>query len=668
MSLSWYWPLARRGNSSGKEGIGFDEFSDDYLGNLTREVIQNSLDARKGNEPVSVEFSLFKTDASAFPAVQAYLFDYVNDWIERDKRKEKSAAKERLLMDKIFQCFLKSSQDGIVWLRISDKNTTGLRGVSTPMEENMPWFAFISGSGMDVKEIGSGGSKGLGKAAIFLNSAIRTIFVSTSTDLGETGNIGYAKLVSKRVDDDGRGHQDYTQGIGYCVSEENKNDEMNTPNEGLLNLDPSFIRDKDMFGTDIFVPFFFIEEVWASKMIGEAIISFLPALNDGDLEVIVNDTFGSNYFEVKKSNLYSAINNPLFFSKDSNMEIAKELYRTLNYPSVFAEEAVGTGRELKLLISSKSSTALNKVYSYRWKTKMRIEVFKTNVSMPYTAVLLIKGSELCEELKSVEDASHKKWSQQKYRDTNYSKEVIAKAINTVKDFAKEELEKIEESDYGKISDFDWANDEGWNSEESANTLDGTTNENLGLPTDEIVFEPIKKQDSSKKRKPRKPKATKVDPEGEADGYDEGRGFEAQGEELGSHPSGQNAGHENEPHPGTDDVDVLVDENGNKMMIRKPVSTISSKMPVKKIDEGLFDLIFVPSRSGEDVEIELLRSGYGDENEPATIISAFLDGISLPVFENKVYLDSIKKGQAYRISLKLKEHKIYVWEVNINANE
>ena len=342
--------------------------------------------------------------------------------------------------------------------------------------------------------------------------------------------------------------------------------------------------------------------------------------------------------------------------------------KTLNHPYAKIVKDEGGDRELNILISVNSSTAINKVFPYRWKTKMLIEVFKTNSSMPYTAIILIKGKQLSEELKSVEDASHKKWSKLKYRDTDFSKEVIYAAIDSVKDFAEKELEKIEEGDYGQSSDFEWANDEGWNSDISS-TLDGTANEDLGLPTEEIVFEPVKKRETPRKRKPKKPKATAFDPEGEAEGYQEGNGIENEdGEQKGSHPDGHNEGHSNVPHPGQNDINIIEDEQGQKMMIRKPVSTISSKMPAKNVDEGLFELSFAPSKSGDDVEIEILKSGAGDENEPITILEANLNGESLSCSENKIYMPSMKRGTLYKIGLKIKEHKIYVWEVNISANE
>lgn len=668
MSLSWYWPLANRGTAGGRQDLGIDDFGDDPLGNLSREIIQNSLDARSGEGPVKVEFSLFKASADSFNGLGDY-FDYIVGWINEDNKRKQSETKEREFMDRIIKALREAEKNGIIWLRISDRNTKGLCGVSNPVERQKPWFAFINGSGKDVKEDGSGGSKGLGKASIFLNSEIRTIFVSTSTIDGELGNIGYARLVAKDVIDDGTGNRDWTQGIGYCVSEEAKAKKLNTPNNGLLNLDPEFTRENNDFGTDIFVPFFRVEDGWASKMIGEAIISFLPAIFDGDLEVAIKDSLKNYNYSINKDNLSLNIKRQDYFDNEKQGKIAFELYKTLMDPSHRLKSKADTSRELEILISTNPITALNRVYTYRWKTKMKIRDFRTNSSLPYTAIILIKGDEICNELKSVEDASHRKWSKEKYKETNYCKDVIYQAVDSIKEFAENELSKIESANFKGSSDFEWASNEGWKSDSDSDTLDGTANEDLGLPTEEIRFEISKKKPSTTKKKPRKPKATVFEDDGDAEGYVEGLGIENEnGEDIGSHPEGQNAGGTNSPHPGEIENSIYEDEDGQKMMIRKPVSTISSKMPAKNLDEGLFELTFSPSKSGEDVEIEILRSGYGSDSEPTTILEASLDSEYLKTSKNKIYLSSIKKGETYRIRLKLKEHKIYVWEVNINANE
>lgn len=665
-NLEWYWPASKRGTAGGKEGAGLDEFANDYIGNLAREIIQNSIDAKNEDKIVSVEFSTFKTKCDDFPGINDFFINYVKAWIEEDKKSDFSEEKERKFMERISQCFIRSQENGITWLRISDRGTTGLKGVSDPWNKRKPWFAFINGSGKDVKNEGSGGSKGLGKNAIFINSAIRTIFVSTKTIDSEEGNIGYAKLISKTIKEDENNQPDWTQGIGYCVTKEAKEQTLNTPNNGLLNLDSNYQRDD--FGTDIFVPFFFCEESWAKKLISEAIISFMPALIEGDLIVSVKDNEHGEYYEANSSNLYLRITDPSYFDKDSTRFLAEELYKTISYPTASNLYAQGTEKEMKIFISANSSNSLNKVYTYRWQAKMRIEMFSTDSTLPYTAVIYIKGKKLCDELKSIEDATHKSWNISKWKDSDYDRETLKEAKETVRNFAKNELQKIEDSDFGSTSDFEWATDEGWNSDSSSSTLEPTKNEEEGLPIEEISFEKTKKQKTNEKR-PRKPKATEFDEDGGASGFKEGRGIENDdGGDVGSYPEGKNDGKDNNPHPGPNETNIVVDDNGTKMMIRKPVSTISSRMPVKNIREGIFKLVFIPSRSGDDAEIEILKSGSANDNEIVKIISASINSNELLVRDNMICLDKIEANKKYEIIVKLNTKKIYTWEVNINANK
>lgn len=664
--LEWYWPASKRGTAGGKEGAGLDEFANDYIGNLAREIIQNSIDAKNGNETVSVEFSTFKTKCNDFPGLEDFFFNYVKAWIDEDSKSEISEEKERKFMERISQCIISSQKNGIIWLRISDKGTTGLRGVSDPWNKRKPWFAFINGSGKDVKNEGSGGSKGLGKNAIFINSAIRTIFVSTKTIDSEEGNIGYSKLISKTIKEDENGQPDWTQGVGYCVTKEAKQQTLNTPSGGLLNLDPNYQRQN--LGTDIFVPFFFCEESWARRLISEAIISFMPALIEGDLIVSVNDNEHNEFYDVNSNNLYSKITDPAYFEKDSTRSLSEELYRTISYPTASNIYASGTDNEMKIYISTNSSNALNKVYTYRWQAKMRIEMFSTDSTLPYTAVIYIKGKALCDKLKSIEDATHKSWNVSKWKDSDYDKETLKEARESVRNFAKIELQKIEDSDFGGISDFEWATDEGWNADSGSSTLEATKNEEEGLPVEEISFEKTKKQKKNEK-KPRKPRATEFNNDGEASGFKEGRAIEnEEGGDVGSHPDGENGGGGNDPHPGPNELSVVVDDNGKKMMIRKPVSTISSRMPVKNLNEGLFKLVFIPSKSGDEAEIEILKSGTGNDNERVEIVSALIGSKVLIIKDNMICLDKIEANQKYEIVVKLNTKKIYTWEVNINANE
>ena len=78
MSKIWHFPLANRVQSLGLSGSGTDQFSNEPINNLTREIIQNSLDARVGTSPVVVEFHKFNTPIDSFPGIESFA-QYVID-------------------------------------------------------------------------------------------------------------------------------------------------------------------------------------------------------------------------------------------------------------------------------------------------------------------------------------------------------------------------------------------------------------------------------------------------------------------------------------------------------------------------------------------------------------------------------------------------------------
>ena len=92
------------------------------------------------------------------------------------------------------------------------------------------------------------------------------------------------------------------------------------------------------------------------------------------------------------------------------------------------------------------------------------------------------------------------------------------------------------------------------------------------------------------------------------------------------------------------------------------------MPSICPEDGLFDLVFKPEKTGTDAHIEILKAGVDGENETTKIISALMDGKTLPIEKNKIILEKIVKNTEYRIHLKLDETSNYIWEVNIDAED
>jgi hypothetical protein len=672
MSLHWGYPLANYGQTMGFTGNGIDEFSDDLYGNLAREAIQNSLDARLPGKPAVVEFSLFTTQAGNFPAHDSFV-DYIHLW---QKSKKNSASfradsNDWVFFQKALNDYIGNSAKKMAWLQVSDRNTTGLVGCSKEGSQDTPWYAFTKAVGQNEKDARSGGSKGLGKNAFFACSLIRTIIVSTFTKDQEEAFIGIAKLGSCRIDDRSA-NPDNSQGVLYCVQDNENSSKYFLPTYSQFDLASSVkIRSGSDYGTDVFIPCFEISDTWGEAVLQEAIVSFLPAIIDGELEIIISGT--KFHAEIGQSNIAQEIRNTdnYLSGKRSYYDKANSIYRALTSnvkPIKFITSK--TGFEMDLYLYEDKQKTTNAVTAYRLPTKMKIKDLHPTSFVDYTGVLLIGGYEICERLKGVENATHSKWSVSKASSTKYSSEQIREAIDAVSDFTDKEVSVLGMKSGNEESDFDWARNQGWEANSSSDIL-GDKKDEDGLPTSETNFSGDNDDASHTSRRPRKKHATVPDPAGDAEGYVLGTGQEdPNGDQVGSHPDEHNLDHIHDPipdpHPGPDDISIT---DGDKpMMVLKPVATARALMPSIDPEHGRLKLIFNPMRSGKDAEITINKLGSDGSDEKTEIVSATMNGVTLESKGNKIKLPSIEKGQQYVIELQVKENQNFIWEVDVSAQE
>lgn len=165
--IGWHFPPTNGGRVDGFNDPGIAHFTGTPLGSLARETIQNSLDARLGeDQPVHVSFELISLNP---------------DHLGRGE-----------IARTINECKLTANSDGdltavsaleaarqtirlksIPCLRVSDRETTGLTGDH--------WRALVKMQGISHKPDteGAGGSHGIGKYAPFAVSTVRTVFYWT---------------------------------------------------------------------------------------------------------------------------------------------------------------------------------------------------------------------------------------------------------------------------------------------------------------------------------------------------------------------------------------------------------------------------------------------------------------------------------------------------------
>lgn len=196
--IGWRFPPTNGGRVDGYNDPGIAHFGGAPLAGLARETIQNSLDARLSpGEPVHVSFELIHLPPSAIgdgelsKAIRA---------CRRVAGDDKAVGPALEIATKGLQ------QDRVPCLRISDRNTIGLRGNH--------WRALVKMQGVSHKPDveGAGGSFGIGKYAPFAVSTLRTVFYWTS--FGD-GDDSHEKCQGKSVLMSHEGPEGETQGTGF---------------------------------------------------------------------------------------------------------------------------------------------------------------------------------------------------------------------------------------------------------------------------------------------------------------------------------------------------------------------------------------------------------------------------------------------------------------------
>lgn len=267
-NVGWMFPPTNGGAIDGFNDSGIAYFKGSPMSSLARETIQNSLDARMStDEPVHVSYELLNLDrknnqdfgrAELASAIDASL---TSPHCTDSAKIELQDAKAILEADTI-QC-----------LRVSDRNTTGLKGDH--------WRALVKTRGLSIKSEGAGGSHGIGKAAPFAVTPLRTVFYWThykERDVSVEKFQGKAVLMSHKY----RGRE--TQGTGFFGVKKGCQEVQGTiPHTfRLLSRDGRPVE-----GTILHILGFRADADWRRRIAESVISNYFYAIANGLLDVIV---------------------------------------------------------------------------------------------------------------------------------------------------------------------------------------------------------------------------------------------------------------------------------------------------------------------------------------------------------------------------------------------
>lgn len=273
MAINWAFQVNDDGSSQGWNDPSIAEFKSNRLESLTREIIQNSLDASANEESqVVVEFRSVRIKSENIPNIEE-LREIVRLCVSKKEHQNNDLVKEFEIAKDIV------NSDSISVLKISDMNTTGMPG---PCILGKPFHQYLKTVGQSGGNYDRGGSHGIGKAAPLACSDLRTIFVSTVWhDELVSRNLAQGRAVLMSFERNGRIHNS----TGYWGD----TDRFMPVEAHQIKSEHKWMLRNDVGTTISVLGWSYEDGEWESAVCGYAVSNFFAAFKRNKLKVIVND-------------------------------------------------------------------------------------------------------------------------------------------------------------------------------------------------------------------------------------------------------------------------------------------------------------------------------------------------------------------------------------------
>lgn len=620
----WAFPSNNGGEVKGLSDSGTETFRGTPLKSLAREICQNSLDAAANGKKVTVEFSPFFLDKNTFPDrnnFEKFLLAGLG-FIKEPKKTAEFYEKALKILN----------YDNIPFLRISDFNTTGLKG--SREEYNTPWFNLTKASGLSDKSGTAGGSFGIGKYAPFACSNFRTVFYHTLDEEGYIAAQGVSRISSFKDPYSG----EITAGTGYYGKAGN------LPTFDSINLDRNYKRTTP--GTDVFIAAFkYLENDWKDDIVGSILDGFLYAIFTEKLVVIVDDVV------MDKENLERIITD-----YGSNIsEYAHNYYQVLiDSESKWFELDYRNHGLIKLGLLIKPE--LHRKVAMIRKTGMKI-LDRGHISalIPFAGVLLIQGNMVNDYLRNLENPQHTNWQPERIEPRTRLPEAKA-YIKGLNDFIKDSLAELAKDDSSEQIDPDLGQflpDESDVSDER----ETAKIESLPASIKTIEISVPKKPQSNNNFISGNDKADIFDP----DGLDE-ESTEAGGSGGNDGSSGGGNG------TGQDEGDGKGDNPIPKNFSRKQLDITRTRTICINKEEGDYAIFFTPSESATDGELRLYLAAESDNYEAPLVQVYGKNAASLFINKNTIRGLTFEKDQQIRLRVKLDFYDYCSMEIRAYGNK
>lgn len=629
----WFFPTRGFGEIEGFSNPGLEMFKGEPIRAMAREVCQNSLDAKKSNDaPLLVEFERLFVKISDFPGIvemKQTLLKCQEFWNIQGDEKTKQFVKNALST---------ISGDKLFILRISDYNTTGLKGAFS--NENItPWKGLVQGNAFSIKSNDTAaGSFGIGKAAPFVVSKLQTVFYRTFDETGIKAAQGVTHLVSFKDSNAKPGEDPIRRSTGYYGD-----GEQNNALPFIAQLDA--LNKRTEHGTDLFIPGFNSAtgkaNDWKDEIIVEILDNFLYSICSGKMEVKIDGTL------INKNTLSGHINRLLPKTKH-----AKSFYDAITSEDCVCEDYQFHGMGTLSLRVLYSNDANKKVLVVRNSGMKITDIPSLPKGISFVGFLELKGEKLNQFFRSMENPQHNKWEPKRHQKPDLARRYKDEVEEWVRNFIGEKIKEIS----GEEIDIDVSNyffsaerDKQQAEEEKVENIVDTVKE-IEITQDAPKSKNFKVKDIGGTRgapSKNRMRSGRIDDIGSSVGHRK---------RTGSAPGGQPTGRK-----GGDA------ENGEDKIYDQMHEVDVSARIIKK-SNGVNKLIFTAEEHISQGEMEIVT--VGENGKPLQLLVKSVNGINVNalVEDGHIVIFNVNENTKYTVEFDIHGNQSYAMGVRAYGNQ
>lgn len=445
--FKWKWNFSKKNEPDYKlmDSFSDSKFNINCVASFTREIIQNSLDAKNKeiNKPVEVKFEIGKIKSHRVPGLNDLIFVL---------EKSLSNITHPETINKFKRAIENLKNDEIGVLKISDFNTLGMSLES--------WKALLFKEGVSSKQNdNSAGRHGVGKKASFLMSLCNTVYYATKNLNDETFFSGKSVLVDWKEDNNDNIWYSRTGWFGEKIDDTIKF----LKDEEINDIDEFFIR-KDYYGSDVIIlaPRTVDEEYNLERLIINSVLeNFYIGLCEDKLVVTVNkvEINSKNVNKILETYYIDKFARQGIDGSNITYGLLKDLKNAYleNCKNPVEIQIPKLNSHLDLYITLNTEKA-KKYYSFYRDHGMKIKDERfSDADKAFAAIVVARGDGINEFLLNLENAAHDNFVVDENLDKSKKKE-FNEMLTYIKDMIGNNIKKITKLDLSDEIELNELND------------------------------------------------------------------------------------------------------------------------------------------------------------------------------------------------------------------